>query len=75
MWTRCPRLAVRLRAELGYYSCGINSPYLWSYFNHYTKGKFVADHKYDPNAVSKQCGTAVMLKALETAGIVDASFA
>src|ERR1051325_2645164 len=30
--------------------------YLWSYTNHYLKGKFVADGKFDANAVSKQCG-------------------
>lgn len=39
----------------------INTPYLWSYTNHYTKGKYVADGRYDPNAVSKQPGTAAML--------------
>ena len=27
-------------------------------------GKFVADNVWDANAVSKQCGAAVMLKAL-----------
>jgi len=54
----------------GYYAKGINSPYLWSFSNHYSKGKFVADHRYDPNAVSKQCGTAVMLRALIDAGDV-----
>jgi lysozyme family protein len=59
----------------GYYSLGINSPYLWSFSNHYSKGKFVADHNYDPDAVSKQCGAAVMLKALEAAGIVGAELA
>lgn len=46
----------------------INTPYLWSFSNHYTKGKFVADNKWDPNAVSKQCGAAVMLKALVEGG-------
>ncbi|WP_084582115.1 hypothetical protein [Sphingomonas azotifigens] len=55
----------------GYRTHGINSPYLWSFSNHYTKGKFVADGKYDPNAVSKQCGTAVMLKALVNAGEIQ----
>lgn len=55
----------------GYYARQINSPYLWSFSNHYTKGKFVADHVFNPNAVSKQCGAAVMLKALEFAGLVD----
>ena len=55
----------------GYYSRNINSPYLWSFSTHYTKGKFVADHKFDPEAVSKQCGAAVMLRALQDAGDID----
>jgi lysozyme family protein len=49
---------------------GINTPYLWSFSNHYSKGKFVADNVWDPNAVSRQCGAAVMLKALVEAGLV-----
>jgi lysozyme family protein len=49
----------------------INTPYLWSFSNHYTKGKFVADNKWDPNAVSKQCGAAVMLKALVEGGHIS----
>lgn len=49
----------------------INTPYLWSYSNHYTKGKFVADGQWDSSAVSKQCGAAVMLKALVEAGTVS----
>ncbi|MCE7796381.1 hypothetical protein LWE61_07375 [Sphingobium sufflavum] len=49
---------------------GIPSPYLWSFSNHHKKGKFVADGHYDPNAISKQCGTAMMLKALVAKGDV-----
>lgn len=41
-----------------------HSPYLWSFSNHYTKGKFVRDHVYDDSAVSKQCGLAVILKVM-----------
>jgi lysozyme family protein len=48
----------------GYHAKNIPSPYLWSFSNHYTKGKFVGDHRYDPEAVSKQCGAATMLRAL-----------
>ena len=47
----------------------INTPYLWSFSNNYEKGKFVADHVFDPEAVSKQCGAAVLLKAMEERGI------
>jgi lysozyme family protein len=49
---------------------GINTPYLWSFSNHYSKGKFVADNVWDANAESKQCGAAVMLKALVEQGLV-----
>jgi len=49
---------------------GINTPYLWSFSNHYSKGKFVADNVWDPNAVSKQCGAAVMLKVLAERDLV-----
>jgi lysozyme family protein len=41
------------------------SPYLWSFSNHYTKGKYVADGRFSPTAVSQQCGAAVLLKRLQ----------
>jgi lysozyme family protein len=41
------------------------SPYLWSMTNHYEKGKYVADGKFDPNAVSAQAGVGAILKKLE----------
>ncbi|MEK6726810.1 MAG: hypothetical protein AABY54_09750 [Deltaproteobacteria bacterium] len=40
------------------------SPYLWSYSNHYTSGKFVADGIWSDTAVSKQCGAAVLLRRM-----------
>lgn len=48
----------------GYRRASINipSPYLWSFSNLYSKGKFVRDGVYDPNTVSKQAGAAVILK-------------
>lgn len=48
----------------GYRMRAVPTPYLWSFSNLYEKGKFVADGKYDPDKVSKQCGAAVMLKAV-----------
>lgn len=48
----------------GYNKRGINSPYLFSFTNHYTKGKYVADGVFDPEAVSKQIGAAPLLKIL-----------
>jgi len=49
---------------LGYQKRGVLSPYLWSWSNLYTAGKYVADGHFDPNAVSQQCGAAVLLKLL-----------
>lgn len=48
----------------GYRRFGVDSPYLWSYSNHYTKGKFVQDGIFNETAVSKQCGAAVLLRRL-----------
>ncbi len=50
---------------------GIQTPYLWSFSNHYGKGKFTSDGKLDPDAVSKQCGAAVILHALGATGAMD----
>ena len=43
---------------------GIHTPYLWSYSNHYTKGKYVADHVWDANAVSEQVGAMPLLSRM-----------
>jgi len=44
----------------------VNSPYVWSFTNLYKKGKYVADGKYDPNAISKQVGVAAVLLDLKS---------
>ncbi len=49
----------------GYRRRALATPYLWSFSNIYQAGKFVADGKFDPAAVSKQCGAALMLKAVQ----------
>lgn len=49
---------------LGYRKKGLPSPYIWSYSQNYHKGKYVADGKFDPEAVDQQCGVAVLLKQL-----------
>jgi lysozyme family protein len=51
------------------------SPYLWSWSNQYTSGKYVADGTWSPTAVSKQCGAAVLLRRQAEAGTlrVDAT--
>jgi lysozyme family protein len=43
---------------------------LWSFSNHYTKGKYVSDGKFDPEAVSQQVGSALVLKRLVDRGAV-----
>jgi lysozyme family protein len=48
----------------------VKSPYLWSYSNHYTRGKFVSDGTFSATAVSAQCGAAVLLKRLVQLGVV-----
>ena len=60
----------------GYRRFGIHSPYLWSCSNQYSRGKFTSDGVFDPNAVSKQVGGAVLLRRmserqLAVAGEVD----
>ncbi len=40
------------------------SPYLWSFSNHYTKGKYIADGRWSETAVSQQCGAAVLLRRM-----------
>jgi lysozyme family protein len=54
----------------GYRPQGLPTPYLWSFSNHYTSGKFVQDGVFKPDAVSKQCGAAVMLRDLIDRGEV-----
>ncbi|MEY4952472.1 MAG: hypothetical protein RL299_896 [Pseudomonadota bacterium] len=65
-----PRMLHRLEAYngFGYRRSGRSSPYLWSFSNLFTSGKFVADGRFDPKAKSQQCGAAVMLKLLDLAG-------
>jgi lysozyme family protein/peptidoglycan hydrolase-like protein with peptidoglycan-binding domain len=51
-------------------SIAINSPYLWSFSTHYTRGKFIRDNEYSASAVSAQCGTAILLRLLADRGLV-----
>lgn len=44
------------------------SPYLWGYSNHYTSGKYVADGTWSDTAISKQCGSAVLLRRMAENG-------
>ena len=49
----------------------IFSPYLWSFSNNYEKGKFIKDGVFSANAVSKQCGAAVILKHMVLNGTAE----
>jgi lysozyme family protein len=55
----------------GYHWRNTKTPYLWSFSNHYVKGKYVSDGRWDPNYVSQQCGAAITLKALVETGTVS----
>jgi lysozyme family protein len=65
-WTKISILAYTFEKYngFGYRNSSINipSPYLWSFGNHYSKGKFVKDGIFDRNAVSGQAGAMVILK-------------
>ncbi len=69
------RTLYRLEAYngFGYRRLGVPSPYLWCFSNHYDRGKYVADGKWNAQARSQQCGAAVMLKLLSNAGAIDFS--
>jgi len=47
------------------------TPYLWSFTNHYQRGKYVADGRFSATARSAQCGAAALLRALEDGGAVE----
>ncbi len=54
---------------LGYVYHNLCSPYVWAGTNLYTKGKFSADGKYDPELVDKQVGCAAIALILKAKGI------
>lgn len=55
----------------GYRNRGLATPYLWSFSDRYIKGKFVRDGVFDKNEVSKQCGSAVLIKRLIARGDIE----
>jgi lysozyme family protein len=48
----------------GYRNHGVHSPYLWCASQHYTKGHYVGDGNWQPDAVAVNPGAAVVLKAM-----------
>lgn len=57
------------------YHPNVKSPYLWSFSNQYTSGKYVGDGLWSETAVSQQCGAMVLLKGLQQAGEILLDFA
>lgn len=57
---------------LGYRHHGINTPYVWSYTNHYTSGKYIKDgpNGWSAAAVSKQPGCAAYLLRMKETHIL-----
>jgi len=55
----------------GYRPKKVHSPYLWSFSQHYTKGKYIRDNEWSPTAVSQQCGAAVLLRRMTERGLVQ----
>jgi len=75
-----PRIAYELERYNGFSSRTkhrINTPYLWSGTTHYAKGKYIRDHVWSDDAVSKQVGAMAVLLSLsrideEIAAAIDA---
>jgi lysozyme family protein len=57
----------------GYVAHNVNSPYIWSFSTHYSRGKYVSDGQWSSSAVSAQCGAAVLLWTLITQGVLNVS--
>ena len=70
-----PALLFRLEGYNGWgyrrFHPDVLTPYLWSFSRHYTMGKYVADGTFDPEAVSKQCGCAVILRRMAEKGMIS----
>jgi lysozyme family protein len=69
-----PRMLYQLEAYNGFgYRIRhpeVLTPYLWSFSVHYTRGKYVADGTFSATAMSKQCGSAVLLRRLAELGAI-----
>lgn len=49
----------------------VKSPYLWSFTNWYTQGKYVADGTWSPTAKSAQCGAVALLRRMAEKQVAD----
>ncbi len=70
-----PRLLYEMERYNGWgyrsYHPEVLSPYLWSFSNHYTRGKYVADGRWSNTAISRQCGGGSLLRRLAERQIID----
>jgi lysozyme family protein len=41
---------------------------VWSFSQHYQRGKFDVDTHFNPNLVSQQCGAAVLIRVMVNDG-------
>jgi peptidoglycan hydrolase-like protein with peptidoglycan-binding domain len=48
----------------GYRNKNVKSPYLWSFSNIYSSGKYVSDGNFSSSAVDKQCGAMPVLRRI-----------
>jgi lysozyme family protein len=48
----------------GYAARGLPSPYIWASTNQYSRGKYIADGHFDPNAIDRQTGCAALLQRM-----------
>lgn len=75
-WT-LPELMWRLEGYngLGYrdHHPNVLSPYLWSFTQHYKRGKYIKDgpEGWDPNAVSGQVGAATLIRRMLESGVIS----
>ncbi|MCK1385530.1 DUF2272 domain-containing protein [Bradyrhizobium sp. 21] len=67
------RIAFELEAYNGFgyrlQHTGVNTPYLWAWTNHHSKGRFIADHVFKADAESSQPGAMAVIKALQARGL------
>lgn len=65
-WTMGGALTISMKYNgIGYFLKGIPNPYLFSGTTLYTRGKYVRDGVFDPNAVSAQIGIAALLLGMQ----------
>ena len=48
----------------------VKTPYLWSFTNQYTSGKYVKDNVFNADAVSDQCGVVALLRHMLDSDII-----